>query len=33
MPDLVVIGVSSKGIEWVSEELKKFQRMENYQNY
>ncbi len=26
MPDLVVIGVSSKGIEWVSEELKKISK-------
>ncbi len=26
MPDLVIIGVSSKGIEWVSEELKKISK-------
>ena len=30
-PDLVVIGVSSKGIDWVAEELKKFLKIINYQ--
>ena len=32
-PDLIVLGVSSKGIDWVAEELKKISLMENYQPY